>query len=518
MTKFFNTSGPCDPDKHYMVPLAQRFAAQHATMQRLIRDERYFVLHAPRQTGKTTLMQHFARQLEEEGQRHVLYANLEPAQALGSDVEGVNQSVVASLEGAARVQFPTHAQPAEACFQIRFWNQGLTHFLSTWCAQLDKPLVLFLDEIDSLLGDGLLSILRQLRAGYADRPAHFPQAVALIGLRDVRDYRIFSDREQRFIIGGSAFNVKEQSIGLDNFSADEVQALFAQHTQATRQTFDAAALEQLFALTAGQPWLVNALGRELCFGDQPIANGGPINATHVASAAERLIKRRDVHLDNLADKLTEPRLQQVIQAILLGSETLGGDLSTDDQQYALDLGLVSRGPRGLEIANPLYREIIPRELTAVSEEHLGEDPKAYVQAGRLDIELLLENLIAFYRRNHDMITARKTYTEAAHHLVFLAWLHRIVNSGGTIQREYAIGNRRMDLHIRFGDQEFAIELKLMREGALEEGLAQLADYLHGLDLAHGYLILFRRANTAPADLGARQEHTTRGKHISVILL
>lgn len=518
MAKFFNTSGPCDPDKHYMVPLAQRFESQLTTMERLIRDERYFVLHAPRQTGKTTLMQSFARQLEGEGRWHVLYANLEPAQALGSDVEGVNQSVVSSLEHAARLQFPDHAQPSETCFQIRFWNQGLTHFLSTWSAQLNKPLILFFDEIDSLLGDGLLSILRQLRAGYSDRPAHFPQAVGLIGLRDVRDYRIFSDREKRFIIGGSAFNIKEQSIGLDNFSAAQVCALFEQHTQVTGQALDPAALDLLYRLTAGQPWLVNALGRELCFGDEPITQGGPILPAHISIAAERLIKRRDVHLDNLADKLTEPRVQQVIQAILLGSETLGGDISSDDQQYALDLGLVRKGPRGLEIANPIYREIIPRELTAVSEEHLGEDPKAYVQAGRLNMSMLLENLVAFYRRNHDMITARKTYTEAAHHLVFLAWLHRIVNSGGTIQREYAIGNRRMDLHIRYGDQEFAMELKLMREGALEEGLEQMAGYLEGLHLDHGYLILFRRAKTMPNDLGARQEHQYRDKRITVLML
>ena len=96
------------------------------------------------------------------------------------------------------------------------------------------PLVLLIDEIDSLVGDTLLSVLRQLRAGYDRRPESFPRSVLLCGVRDVRDYRIHSSVEKTVITGGSAFNVKARSLRLGDFSRDEVQALLAQHTARDR--------------------------------------------------------------------------------------------------------------------------------------------------------------------------------------------------------------------------------------------------------------------------------------------
>ena len=82
-----------------------------------------------------------------------------------------------------------------------------------------------IDEIDSLVGDTLLSVLHQLRAGYAERPRRFPQSVILCGVRDVRDYRIRSSAENAIIAGGSAFNVKAESLRLGDFSQAEVESL-----------------------------------------------------------------------------------------------------------------------------------------------------------------------------------------------------------------------------------------------------------------------------------------------------
>ena len=106
-----------------------------------------------------------------------------------------------------------------------------------------KPLVLMLDEIDALVGDTLLSVLRQLRAGYPDRPRRFPQSVILCGVRDVRDYRIHSGNDKAVVAGGSAFNVKAESLRLGDFSPSETRALLALHTEATGQVWEAAALD-----------------------------------------------------------------------------------------------------------------------------------------------------------------------------------------------------------------------------------------------------------------------------------
>jgi hypothetical protein len=171
------------------------------------------------------------------------------------------------------------------------------------------------------------------------------------------------------------------------------------------------------------------------------------------------------------------------------------------------------------VANPIYREIIPRELTSGEEDSYGPERSRFLTSeGRLDMEKLLEALSAFYKEHHDMITRRKTYNEAAHHLVFLAWLHGIVNAGGRIRREYALGLGRMDLLIEYGADRFAIELKLISKGAREKGIEQLHGYLTRMDLNQGYLVLFDRSNASAAQIGKREIEQFQGKTIHILYL
>jgi type II secretory pathway predicted ATPase ExeA len=114
--------------------------------------------------------------------------------------------------------------------------------------------LLGIDEADALIGDSLLSLLRQVRSGYANRPEGFPHSLALIGLRDIQDYRIFSDDSGDYLIGGSAFNIS-------NFTLEEVRALYHQHTEATGQVFEEEAVQFIHEQTGGQPWLVNAIAK-----------------------------------------------------------------------------------------------------------------------------------------------------------------------------------------------------------------------------------------------------------------
>jgi hypothetical protein len=186
--------------------------------------------------------------------------------------------------------------------------------LEFWAEHSNKPTILFIDEIDSLVGDTLISVLRQLRTGYTNRPAHFPQSVCLIGLRDIRDYRIWSDEQQAMVLGGSAFNIKSKSLRLNDFTKDEVHALYLQHTQATGQKFDLDASDYAFEITQGQPWLVNALAYEACF-EMCADRTKPITKDLIEKAKETLILRRDTHLDVLIDRLREPRVRKVTALI-----------------------------------------------------------------------------------------------------------------------------------------------------------------------------------------------------------
>jgi len=129
-------------------------------------------------------------------------------------------------------------------------------FLTQWCQNATQPLVLLLDEVDALIGDTLISLLRQLRTGYTQRPAAFPQTIILCGVRDLRDYRIHARSEREPITGGNAFNIKAESLRLGDFSAAETRTLLLEHTAATGPVFTPAALDRVWELTQGQPWLV----------------------------------------------------------------------------------------------------------------------------------------------------------------------------------------------------------------------------------------------------------------------
>ncbi len=112
-------------------------------------------------------------------------------------------------------------------------------------------MVLLLNEVHALVGDTLTSLLRQLRSGYEQRPRHFPQTVILCGMRDMRDCRIHSSSEATPTIGGSAFNIKAESLHLGDFTAAEVTALLQEHTVETGQVFTPEALASVWELTLG---------------------------------------------------------------------------------------------------------------------------------------------------------------------------------------------------------------------------------------------------------------------------
>ena len=114
--------------------------------------------------------------------------------------------------------------------------------------------MLFIDEIDALVGDTLITVLRQLRSGYRDRPRRFPQSIVLC---DERDYRIRSSSGE-IVLDGSAFNIKAKSLRLGDFTEGETRGLLGQHAKEIGQDFAEHALAEIWKLSRGQPWLVNA--------------------------------------------------------------------------------------------------------------------------------------------------------------------------------------------------------------------------------------------------------------------
>ncbi|MDZ7759662.1 MAG: ATP-binding protein [Desulfovermiculus sp.] len=511
--RFFNTAGPVNCQDHYCLPPVQRFDLSEVEM--LIGQKKYFVLHAPRQTGKTSCLLALMDYLNEKDQYKALYCNVEAAQAAREDVAQAMNDILRDM-----------ARNAQIYLQNNFLNERKYEFLergghgtalgtalSAWAEQLGKPLIIFMDEIDSLIGDSLISVLRQLRAGYTRRPQYFPQSIILCGVRDVRDYRIHSSSTKEIITGGSAFNIKAKSLRLGDFIQSEVETLLMQHVQETGQEFRSEAMACIWHLSQGQPWLVNALAYETCFEMKEGRDRSlTISKEMVDQAKENIIARRETHLDQLGDKLQEERVQRVVAPMLEGRDL---HVRLDDIQYVQDLGLIRDTSKGPQIANPIYAEIIPRELTVSEQANLEAryDQAWYIRSdGSLDVANLVSAFQEFFREHSETWLERFAYQEAGPQLLMQAFLQRVVNSGGRVEREFGLGRMRTDFLILWpldqagpGQpdwtrwqgpvQKAVIELKILYkslERTIEEGLKQTWEYMDRCGSKEGHLIVFDR--------------------------
>jgi hypothetical protein len=238
--RFFNTAGPVNPERHYCIPPLTRFDLEEVLM--LIAQHKYFVLHAPRQTGKTTSLLALRDHLNATGDYRCVYCNVEVAQSAREDVLEAMRAILSQLgrwaEGEGDGFVAAHWPDV---LERHGGHAALGELLSLWAATDARPLVLLIDQIHALMGDTLISVLRQLRAGYAARPTRFPQSVVLCGVRDVRDYRIHSATDKAIITGGSGSNIKAESLRIGDFVQAEVEALYVQHTEETGQVFEPAA-------------------------------------------------------------------------------------------------------------------------------------------------------------------------------------------------------------------------------------------------------------------------------------
>ena len=487
--RFFNTTGPVVAEDHYLVPPLDRVGVKE--FRALVRRKQYFVLHAPRQSGKTSVLLAARDLLNAEGYLCV-YVSFEGARSL-ADFLGAARAVlgqIASSAGEAGDEFFDREWPAVLA---KYGPEtAVGEMLSRWAATAPKPLVLLIDEIDGLAKGPLLSVLAQIRTGYVRRPHRFPHSIVLCGLRDVRDYRLDPSV--------SPFNIVAKSLRLGDFTRQQVALLLRQHTEETGQGFSEEAVEKTWVHTQGQPWLVNALAVAACSdGEAARDRSQEIGAGDIDAAREQIVVGRGTHLDQLAHRLREGRVRRVIEPILIGGRE--PDFTARDLEYVRDLGLIALS-EPLRIANPICAEVIPRELTTAAQTALTEDPAWYVREdGSLDLPKLVRAFQVFFREHSEHWSKRFDYQEAWPQLLLQAFLQRVVNSGGRIEREYGLGRGRIDLLVVWsadsGESRFVVECKLRRdrdglEAVVRLGLEQTAAYIDRCGAEEGHLVIFDR--------------------------
>ena len=479
-------------------------AARCGDVFTLIEQKMYFAIHAARQTGKTTMLIALTKELEASENYHALYVSLESCQGIDDPEKGipaVTRCIWNRVMETDEWQVRREALPEPGENAV---NDAVRILIMRLCKTLDKPLVLLFDEIDCLAEGTLISFLRQIREGYINRSfSPFAHSLAIVGMRDVRDYKAEVREGRKTLSSASPFNIKTKSMTLRGFTRDEIAQLYAQHTDETSQEFPGDVVTFVFEQTQGQPWLVNAVAREMVM---ELGKNDPsvcLTRDMAKQAVQHIILRRETHIDSLLERLKEPRVQRVIEPMMLGaSDTI--DPMGDDVQYVKDLGLI-RSERGrLMPANPIYAEVIARTLSYRTQYRMESERLPYVlqrfgtAVGGLNMNAMMDDFQQFWRENSDVWVEKYEYQEAAPHLILMAFLQRVIKGGGHIVREFATGSKRMDLIVELNEFHYPVEIKLWRgPKTVEEGLLQLDGYLDTLGLNEGWLVIFDRRPDVP---------------------
>ncbi|MCX4245265.1 ATP-binding protein [Paraliomyxa miuraensis] len=511
----FNIAGPCIRGEHYMLPPERRLDR----VTELIDEHRYFTLHAGRQVGKTTSARWLVQRYNAGDRFCALWVDIQDAREL-PDPTRAFELVLDDLDRAVEVDLPGLALPSGPARALEPAHSSIRRYLQDLAARAPKPLVVLFDEADGVVGEAMVSFLTQLRQGYIARVARpFPASVVLVGQRQVRDY-VLREEDRRAVawLGTtSPFNINAEATTLVAFTEAEVGELLSQHTEATGQRFSPEAVTRIYELGQGHPWLTNALADQIVRRDAK-DRSIEVTAAHVHAAKETIILERRTHIDSLMARLREDRVRRVLAPMLAG-DAVESDVLDDDFSYVLGLGLVrDRGGR-YELANPIYREVVPRALTHHQQRQIFNEPTWYVRPdGALDMPKLMADWQVFWRKDGHLAAEGFRYREAGPHLMLMAFLQRIVNGGGRIEREYGLGRGALDLVIEWQGQQHAIEVKLRRDTETEgEALDQVTGYLDHLGLPEGWLVMFdlRKGKRWDERLTTREvEH--RGKRIHLI--
>jgi hypothetical protein len=465
----------------------------------LIDKKQYFVIHAARQSGKTTLLKALTRQLNKQGDYYALYCSLEAINELSEPKDGIPEIV-------RKIENCIEEQGLPEGFAINADYNHISGVLKTslvrYCRSLDKPLIIFFDEADCLSNGTLISFLRQLREGYINRAdVPFVHSLALVGMRSLVDYKTQIRSNSETLGSMSPFNIVAKSFNLVNFTKKELIELYAQHTTETKQEFTPETVDYIFEQTQGQPWLVNAIARESVELTQRDYSK-PLTQELAELAIQRIVLSRQTHITSIMERLKESRIRKVIEPFITGDSGII-NRSDDDYQYVKDMGLIRDDNYKTEPANPIYAELIIRTLSWGIQDSIRDTCKdfevpRYLKDDKIDIDFLIRDFQVYWRENSEIWKNRYNknyyeYDEAAPHLIMHAFLQRVLNGGGKIIREMALGTRRVDLCIEYGEYKYPIELKILQNiRDLSNATKQIWDYMDKVGSDSGWLVIFDR--------------------------
>ena len=500
----FGTEGRLYPEDNYIVPRTK----ETANFISRVKQGKYIVLFAPRQTGKTTFFHYALDTLENEEPIYFpiplnfeTYEDCTPSEFYGGLSEDIREGVesIFQMRGevlpAALTQFLGNAQIANHLSVRRFFRQ----FASLMA---DKRIVLIIDEFDAIPQAAVKGFLRSLRHIYLSGRTRCPHSVGIIGVKNITQLNY--DRSV------SPFNIQDE-FHLPNFTLEQVRELLGQYTDEVGQAFAPEVIKNLYKQTAGQPVLVNRLAQILTEEmDIPITE--TIKMEHFTTAHAQLLHNRNTNIGHLTTNIRkDARFEKILMRITAHDEGVPFNIDDDNISELATYGIIAKGADGMcDIANPIYLYRILRAfkptVNGLEEDYFPEDNltgfRAYLtDTGQIAMELLLDNFRDFITRaGFRILQVPQTPRESVGRHLLLTYLDQFVQAvGGSMYLEVQTGRGRIDLLITHNARKYIVETKIWRgEGRYQAGKQQLAAYLKLEGATEGYYVVFdHRKGAAP---------------------
>ena len=495
--KRFGTQGPVHPTKNYVVSRT----AELTDFIRRVKEGRYIVIFAPRQTGKTTF---FQRALDvftaEEPAYFPIPLNFEVYEDCTPSVfySGLYEDLREEIENVFNRRGAVFSETlTEFLENVRITDHlSMRRFFRNFSKLLgDQRVILIIDEFDGIPKEAIRGFLHSLRRIYVSNAvSRCPHSVGIVGVKSITQLNY--DRSI------SPFNIQDE-FNLPNFTLEQVQELLGQYTEEVRQSFVPEVIESIHKQTAGQPVLVNRFAQILTE-ELDIPKTETINRDHFAQAHAQLLEENNVNITHLLTNIRKnPRFESLLMRIMERDEGIGFNLDDKILNELTTYGVIGKSADGMcEILNPIYLYRIMRAfkppVNGLEQEYFPEDtvdPCAdyLTSSGQIQLEALLDNFRDFITRaGFRILQVPDTPQESVGRHLLLAYLDEFVRRiGGMMHIEVQTGRGRMDILITHNQQKYIIETKVWRgDSRYQAGKRQLAAYLKLEGTTEGYYVVF----------------------------
>ena len=491
----FGTQGPVNPEQHYVVPRTEELTE----FIKRVKEGRYIVIFAPRQTGKTTFFYAAMDILASEELTYLpihldfeAYKNLAPSDFYSNLTEDIREEIENIYHKRGEV-------PSEALRDF-LENTTLTDNVSMLrgfkaLARVleNQQVVILIDEFDGIPAAVVSDFLYALRRIYISRTfPRCPHSLGIIGVKSIAQLNY--DRSV------SPFNIHDD-FALPNFTLAQVQELLGQYTTEVGQAFAPEVIEAIHKQTGGQPFLVNRFAQILTE-EMDIPKTEALTITHFSEAHEQLLEENNTNLTHLTTNIRRnPRFESLLMRIMLYEEGVPFSLRNDLINELATYGVLARGTdRMCKIANPIYLHCILQAfkpiVNGLERDYFPEDTDGFqylTDTGQIQMERLMDNFRDFIARaGFRILQVPETPQEfIGQHLLFAYLDQFVVSVNGAMYMEVPTGRGRMDLIILHNQRKYIVETKVWRsDRSYSQGKQQLAAYLSTEGVTEGYYVVF----------------------------